>query len=330
MHPPPAAALGIDRGHTAQRMHEQTRAFAAALTQKLGQGFEDARPQKVQACVENSIKIMNDAAGDEWGELFVLRLRDADKLSDGESHDAESENVLSYTLEFCSRVDSDSDSESISGLNTATTVASRLKVSIEPSDLHVLHVCMEAGNTIICLRCMHLATLLRACALLIAQQLACVCCDNETVGISGDPQARQTKRIYERIFRDFTGNNFRQNGDTRTGTLHNESAQQVPQSLANVADILWAWHDNSAFMFHQALPVQVRQYRARACECGTRRKPPYVAVTREGEPLHAAGGQARVNACCDCTPPTHLFAAAALPQNSYSSPQKTRQVLTGV
>jgi hypothetical protein len=83
-------------------------------------------------------------------------------------------------------------------------------------------------------------------------------------------------------------------------------------------------------MFHQALPVQVRQYRARVCECGTRRKPPYVAVTREEEPLHAVDGQARVNACCDCTPPTRLFAAAALPQNPYSSPQETRQVLTGV
>ncbi len=321
MHPPPAAALGIDRGHTARCMHAQTRAFAAKLTHDPAPGFKDARTQKVQACVENSIEIMNDAAGDEWGELFVLRLRDAD------SSNAEDE---VYTLEFCSRVDEDSDSESISGLNTETSVASRLNVSIAPSDQHVLLVDMQEGNTVICLRCMHLATLLRACALLIAQQLVCLCSGKQTVGLTGMCLAPETKRIYQRIFQNFETSDFVQSGNMCTGTLRKGSAKQVPQSLVAVADMLWTWYDKSAFMFHQPLAQQIRAYATRARECGTRQTPPYVHVTRDEEPLHAADGQARVNACCDCTPPAHVFAAAALPQNPSSSPQETRQVLTGV
>lgn len=319
LHPPPAAALGdapyyIDRGHTAWCMHAQTRAFAAELTHDPASGFKDARTQKVQACVQNSIEIMNAAAGADWGELFVLRLRDAD------TPDAER---IEYTLEFCSRVDEDSDYESVSGLNTAATVASRLKVTIEASDQHTLLVFMDAGNTIICLRCMHLATLLRACALLIAQQLACLCGSNETVGLGGIPQAPETKRIYKRIFNDFKTNDFLVYGDMQIGTLRNGSATDVPQSLVNVAEMLWRWHDKSAFMCHEALPAQIRRYKADVCECGTSRKLPH-GVTAHGEvPGHAADAQACINACNGSAQPAHLFPAAALAHEPYSSANET-------
>ena len=326
LHPPPAAALGdapyyIDRGHTAWCMHAQTRAFAAKLTHDPAPGVQDARTQKVQACVQNSIEIMNAAAGADWGGLFVLRLRDAD------TPDAER---IEYTLEFCSRVDEDSDYESVSGLNTAATVASRLKVTIEASDQHAFLVFMDAGNTIMCLRCMHLATLLRACALLIAQQLACLCGSNETVGLGGIPQAPETKRIYNRIFNDFKTNDFFVNGDIQIGTLRNGSATDVPQSLVNVAEMLWRWHDKSAFMCHEALPAQIRRYKADVCECGTSRKLPH-GVTAHGEvPGHAADAQACINACNGSAQPAHLFPAAALAHEPYSSATETAGTISGL
>lgn len=300
-HPPPAAALGdapyANRGQTARRMHAQTRDFA----RRLGPGFEHARAVKVQACVQNSIGIMNDAAGDDWGELFVLRLGDAQ------------DDV--YTLEFCSRVDEDSDSESVSGLNTANTVASRLNVSIAPSDQHVLLVDMEEGNTVICLRCMHLATLLRACALLIAQQLVCLCSGNETVGLTGICSAPETKRIYQRIFQNFETVDFVRSVDMCTGTLRNESAEQVPQSLVAVADMLWTWYDKSAFMFDQPLALQIKGCKTRACECGASRELPHVATQPS---VHAAGGQA------------HHCAAAALPGAPFIDRRKTADTLAGL
>lgn len=308
LHPPPAAALGdapyADRGQTARRMHAQTRDFA----RRLGPGFEHARAAKVQACVQNSIGIMNDAAGDDWGELFVLRLRDAD------SSDAEDD---VYTLEFCSRVDEYSDSESVSGLNTANTVASRLNVSIAPSDQHVLLVDMEEGNTVICLRCMHLATLLRACALLIAQQLVCLCSGNETVGLTGICSAPETRRIYQRIFQNFETVDFVRSVDMCIGTLRNESAEQVPQSLVAVADMLWTWYDKSAFMFDQPLALQIKGGKTRACECGASRELPHVAT----EPsVHAAGGQ--------LVHLRHLCAAAKLTETPYSSADETTETFT--
>ena len=267
VHTPSAAALGhdqfADREHTARRMHQQTQAFARRFAASYGWGFTDSRTEKIKSCVENSVRIMNEAAGTDWGDLFTLQLREADS-ADAERGASTTETDLRFTLEFCGLVDEDPDSESISGLKPAMTVASRLNLEIASGEEHTLLVHMEAGNTIICLRCMHLATLLRACALLIAQQLACLCIHGETVALSGICQARETKRIYARIFHSFDTDDLHRDGDECIGTLRNSGAQHVPRSLVTVANILWMWHDTSAFMFHEALPAQIRRYAARA------------------------------------------------------------------
>ena len=69
----------------------------------------------------------------------------------------------------------------------------------------------------------------------------------------------------------------------RAVQLWNPGMGTIPQSIINVSEQLWHWYTQSAYMCGGALPAQIREYKARACECGTRRKPPH-----EEEQVHAA------------------------------------------
>ena len=152
---------------------------------------------------------------------------------------------------------------------------------------------MASGQTAVCVRYMHLATLLRACALLVAQQIAYLGSAAESVLFKGDPVSGGTQAIYRRLC---TGLDTRQppNADDSCHAmavqLRNPGTDMIPQSVTNVSEQLWRWYDQSAFMCRQALPAQIKAYKTRACECGRQRKTPH--VFSEAAACHRAPAQA--------------------------------------
>ena len=128
---------------------------------------------------------------------------------------------------------------------------------------------MDNGGTVICVRRMHMATLLRACALLVAQQIAFLGSTDETVGFSGIPMTEATQCIYGYLFFNLGGRNLRPLRKRIESQRHqslivhallrNEPEGIIPQSITNVANILWAWYRNKAFMYKNGpLPAQIQ------------------------------------------------------------------------
>jgi hypothetical protein len=116
---------------------------------------------------------------------------------------------------------------------------------------------MAAGVTVICLRYMHLGTLLRACALLAAQQFAYFATGKQTVSFQGYAVSDGTKKIYKQLFADIPAR-------TDEETLEHcailgSSHKTVPPSLTNVATLLTHALHSSALLWHAPLPTQIKR-----------------------------------------------------------------------
>ena len=311
----PAAALQREpyshARETAEEFTRLLRKFASDVKQSVP-AVDAWSSQNIVACVQNAITLMNSAAGANWGKLFELNVIYPDQLNSI---------VNVFKVQFsCNMVAEDDEfTPAINAVKDQESVVARLVLSItqhKAPTRQKVSVSMASGQTAVCVRCMHLATLLRACALLVAQQIAYLGNAADSVLFTGDPVSEGTQRIYGRLFAGL-GNPQRPNGDDSCQKiavqLRNPGTDAIPQSITNVTEQLWHWYDQSAFMCGGALPPQIQKYKAQACECGTRRKPSHAPAAHEEKQVHAADGQVCVSVCGGCAPPTLHFAAAALP-----------------
>jgi hypothetical protein len=300
---------------TAAAFTEQLRMFANGLVRQKPTDSPWSA-SNIAACVQHAISLMDSAAGENWGELFRLNVRYPLQLD---------EYVNVFLVQFSSNMVGEEDEfePPTNKVQVQESIVARLVLRIQlhkaPTP-HKVSVSMESGQTAVCVRCMHLGTLLRACALLVAQQIAYLGSPSDPVLFKGDPVSEGTRRIYGKLF---MGLGDAQEQKSMTMMHQDDSCHQmavrlwnpgmgiIPQSIMNVSERLWHWYTQSAYMCGGALPPQIRQYKEEACECGTRRKKPPVA--HEEQQVHAADGQACVSVYGGCAPPPLHFAAAALP-----------------
>lgn len=303
----------------------------------------------------HAVEVMNNTAGADWGRLFQLNAT----CPNGPNY-----THMVFFLEFsCKMTDIDDEHTPAphNGQERESVVAQlKLTVKVPRNSAHEkLIVCMAAGVTAVCVRYMHLATILRACALLVAQQIAYLGSGSESVRFMGDPVSTATLCIYNKIFRHLHNANGTDCTRMRDGDdschqmiaqLSNPGDGTIAQSTMNVSQLLWHWNSQSAYMYKGPLPLQIRHHANAHAPAGCSVFPSaHFVPAHASEPArawlpatchraaaqalaaqHAADAQACVNACCGCTPPTHLFAAAALPEDPYSSPEETADVLTGI
>ena len=131
---------------------------------------------------------------------------------------------------------------------------------------------MDHGATALCVREMHLATVLRICALLLAQQMAYCGGDDDSVCFEGEAVKEATIKIYTDLFWGLhtanytTSDNLSSDG---TKVQVSEAYAQVfnpgadiPQAIINASNMLSKCRTKSADLCHESLPSQIRRLRS--------------------------------------------------------------------
>ena len=100
--------------------------------------------ENIDACVHNTVNIINAAAGADWGDMFELSAKNVP------SQEAQ---TLVYYLQFAGKPISSSHFEySESPISRGDCVVSRLKLSIKKIHEAKHIVKMDNGGTVICVR----------------------------------------------------------------------------------------------------------------------------------------------------------------------------------
>ena len=241
---------------TAETLTNHLCAFAHARKMEVNPGHSLSW-EKITACVQHAVQVMNATAGANWGRLFQLNARGSEGV---------------FLLEFSCNMAMQGDFVPASdNVQQHESVVARLKLTLRTprkSTQEKLIVCMAAGATAVCVRHMHMATILRACALLVAQQIAYLGSGSESVRFMRDPVSEATQRIYQKLFSGL-GDAHRRDCTTMThgdDSCHEMSVQlfnpgpgTIAKSTWNVSEFLWYWYRQSEYMYHQPLPLQIRR-----------------------------------------------------------------------
>lgn len=215
-----------------------------------------------ERALQNAAKVMNEEAGTHWREFFRFTVA-AVPVDKSESISPQA--ACYYLQIICTQSINIEQCANLRSKNAEAVVA-RLKLRVHkqcPNDFKragafcTFYVEMEAGVTVICLRYMHLGTLLRACALLAAQQFAYFATGEQTVGFKGYAVSEVTKKIYTKLFADIRA---RTDEETLEHCAILESSHKtVPPSLTNVATLLTHALHSSVLLWHAPLPTQIKR-----------------------------------------------------------------------
>ena len=246
----------VNKGMTACTMHEQMCAFVE-------KSAECTQSMKVfEMSLKKAVSIFNDAAGDHWSKMFKLQVQT--KLNNETSMNL-------FLLQVVCAVHEKDDKCQTSILSTEHTVAACVQIKIQKGrcvlpnayiandDLGgcnktpTFYIEMDQGITVFCLRNMGLGTLLRACALLAAQQFAFFGSERQAVGFQGKPVSVGTQKIYKNLF----DNILLQGNDGIDCTRLYALRANIPQSTQNVARMLWQWYDKNAHLCTAPLATRI-------------------------------------------------------------------------
>ena len=214
-----------------------------------------------ERALQNAAQVMNQKAGTHWCKFFRCTVA-AVPADQCELISAEA--ACYYLQIICTQRIHIEQCANLRSKNAEAVVA-RLKLGVHKQSTHdfkrkgafcSFYVKMEAGVTVICLRHMHLGTLLRACALLGAQQFAYFATEGQTVGFQGYPVSEGTQKIYKKLFADIRAQTDERNLDHCA--ILDSSQETVSPSLTNVAALLTHALHSSALLWHAPLPTQIK------------------------------------------------------------------------
>ena len=244
-----------------EHMHNNLRVFVKNSKDKL-KSDDLFHIECFERALQNAAQVMNQEAGTHWRKFFRFTVA-AVPVDKSESMSAEA--ACYYLQIICTQSINIEQCANLRSKNAEAVVA-RLKLGVHKQSTHdfkckgafcTFYVHMEAGETVICLRHMHLGTLLRACALLGAQQFAYFATEGQTVGFQGYPVSKGTIKIYKKLFADIRAQTDERNLDHCA--ILDSSQETVPPSLTNVTALLTHALHSSALLWHAPLPTQIKR-----------------------------------------------------------------------
>jgi hypothetical protein len=248
--------VGPQRG---QKRYEQLLATAQSMHETMPKTEELFGLKHFGRALSSAADIMNRHAGEDWGKFFRFTVAPTEPTM---------RNSVAFFLQIaCNWADG---SEESAGLHAgdANTVAARLLLEVHAGRqerdfkcwgvLCSFYVEMEVGVTVICLRQMYLATLLRACALLATQQFAYFAGGEHSVGFQGMAASTGSQLIYDEMFKEIRVYTDEIARFTSHHAIVRARAEEVPQSIMVVARMLTDSLRKSAQMYKAPLPAQIR------------------------------------------------------------------------
>lgn len=227
-------------------------------------------------CVDTAVKLMNSHAKPNLGTLFTMTYQ---ALQDPTQHNT----FLTYEINI-SCVNSINPAYH-AGVTLEESIVSKLELlftqvtesKVDNLNPHTkLSVKMIKGGTVLCVQKMHLATLLRACALLCAQLLAYLGTPEEKVLFSGAAISIPTIKIYTKLFSDL------ESEPTQSSLLErfdpdkyevldlysyvSNPGSEIPQSAINVSRLIVQSKRDSGDMCHAPFPQQIKDRKRKAIE----------------------------------------------------------------
>ena len=224
--------------------------------------------------LHSAAEIMNQEAGEYWRKFFRFTVT---SVPASESENGDLDYIAFFLQIACTGSVSEQQNTSLRSERPETVVA-RLKLKIHKQKKYdfkcggvscSFYVEIKIGVTVICLRHMHLGSLLRACALLATQQFAYFGSKGQEVGFEGVAVSTGSKKIYEKLFHrigvaiDESEYHVQDDYDCSAymhahSILHNRR-EKAPQSIKNVASMLMHALQNSGLLFYAPLPTQIRR-----------------------------------------------------------------------
>ena len=238
-----------------------------------GESFRQLDLNCVPWCVEKAVELMNEYATPNLGTLFTMTYIT-------ENEPTETRRFFTYYINIscrCSSVDP-------RGIDQASSVVSSLKVDFkEISDSNrgelsphtKLGVIMISGATVLCVQRMHLATLLRTCALLCAQLLGYVGTPKDIVYFTGTAVSLGTFRIYKKLVSNLETtvtleppklNEWHEGDMFDFYTYLRNPGLQVPPSARNISVLIAQCQRDSGDMCREPFPQQIKHRKRRATE----------------------------------------------------------------
>jgi hypothetical protein len=264
------SGVGQQRGQ-AQLIAKNMREFAQAIK---AHGSGGSKLDCVPACIKNVVDLVNRLSAPFLGSLFQIDYVQAP------AHPPQ-RNMLHYYLQVTCKFYGTGDFESTKIIKPAQeAVVSRLYILISEGATELpnfqkpypcMTICMDHGATALCVREMHLATVLRICALLLAQQMAYCGGDDDSVCLEGEAVKEATIKIYTDLFwglhtADYTTSDNSSSDGTKVQVL--EAYAQVfnpgvdiPQAIINASNMLSNCCTKSADLCEESFPSQIRKLR---------------------------------------------------------------------
>jgi hypothetical protein len=253
----------------AQHIAQNMRAFAQ---KKMNTDTErTSQLDCVPDCLKNVVELVNTLSRPWLSNLFEINyVKVPTKLPHLDTFD--------YYLQVTCKFYATGDVQSTNIIDPSQeAVVSRLYIRISKRATEMrqfkkphpcINVCMDHGATALCVRRMHLATLLRICALMLAQQIAYCGSTTESVCFEGEAVSDATIKIYTDLFR-----NLHAAEDMTSGNLLLEAkaaqclelyaqvfnpGASIPQTIINASNMLSNCRGKSGDLCDASFPRQIR------------------------------------------------------------------------
>jgi hypothetical protein len=252
----------------AQHIAENMRAFAQKMN---ADSKRRSQLDCVPGCLKNVVELVNKLSTPFLGSLFQIDYVQVPT-------NAQQLNTLHYYLQVTCKFYATGDVQSTNIIDPSQeAVVSRLYILISKRATKMpqfkkphpsINVCMDHGATALCVRGMHLATVLRICALMLAQQIAYCGSTTESVCFEGEAVSDATIKIYTELFRnlhtaeDMTSGNLL--FDAKAAKCLELHAQvfnlgaSIPQTIINASNMLSNCRGKSGDLCHASFSRQIR------------------------------------------------------------------------
>lgn len=219
----------------------------------------------VPNCVKNVVELVNALSAPFLGSFFQIDYRQV--LGNAQQVD-----TLQYYLQVTCKFYATSELESTNIIDPSQeAVVSRLYILISKRETKkrkftepypCMEIRMHHGATALCVREMHLATVLRICALLLAQQIAYCGSSTESVCFQGEAVSDATIKIYTDLFDNLKRVKYTSSGNSaRSLELYAQvfnPGAAIPQTLINASNMLSKCRTKSGDLCHAPFPRQIR------------------------------------------------------------------------
>ena len=251
-----------------QLIAENMRAFAQKMNTDTRRG---SQLNCVPGCVKNVVELVNKLSAPFLGSLFQI---DCVQVPTN----PQQLDTLHYYLQVTCKFYATGDVQSTKIIDPSQeAVVSRLYILISERGTELpqfkkpypcMDICMDHGATALCVRGMHLATVLRICALMLAQQIAYCGRTTDSVCFEGEAVSDATIKIYADLFQNLhtaedmtSGNLLLEAKAAQCLELHAQvfnPGASIPQTIINASNMLSNCRAKSGDLCDASFPRQIR------------------------------------------------------------------------